>query len=91
MESSKFISKDQFQAGNTKRRLILSLCHQMPIERGFTKFNPATCRREVDFNRLNEFLTGSYSIYKKKLNYHTPEELSKVIIQFENILKGYLK
>ena len=59
--------------------------------KGFTKWDEATEKRVVDFTRLDEILCGPSSIYKKKLNYHTSDQLSRIIVQFENMLKGYLK
>lgn len=88
---AKRIPHIDFEAGQAKRRRIMSLCYQLPIDRGFTKFDTELRRRVVDMDRLNEFLQGKHSIFKKKLNYHTSPELSKVIIQFENMLKGYMK
>lgn len=84
-------SHESFTAGNVKRKRILSICYQLPDRLGFTKFDHQDNKTIVDLERLNQFLTGPKSIYKKKLNYHTPEELSHVIVQFENMLKGYLK
>jgi hypothetical protein len=84
-------SKEQYLAGNNKRRQILSICHQLPTDLMFTEFSPAKGKRVIDMYNLDQFLCGDKSIYKKPLNFHTPEELSKVIIQFENMLKGYLR
>ncbi len=86
----KLINKEEFLKGNNKRRRIMSICYQLPLVKGFTRFDDNTCKRVVNFEKLDEFLCGKHSIYKKPLNYHTPEELSKVIIQFENMLKGYI-
>jgi hypothetical protein len=88
--SSNYISRDLFELGNQKRKAILSLCYQLPYKFGFTRFDEALKRRIVDMDHLNEFLCGPKSIYKKKLNYHTPEELSKVIYQFQHLLNTYI-
>ncbi len=79
-----------YMAGNQQRRRIMSICHQLPPELGFTRWDEKEGCRVVDMHHLNSFLTGPKSIFKKKLNYHTPSELSKVIVQFENMLSGYL-
>ncbi len=80
-----------FERGNKKRRRILAICHQLPPQLGFTKWNEKRGKRVVDMNRLDDFLCSRKSIFNKKLNNHTSAELSRVIVQFENILKGYLK
>ncbi len=80
-----------FAAGQGQRRRILAICHQLPANLGFTKFDEHKGDMVVDMQRLDNFLCSSKSAYKKKLAYHTPLELSRVIVQFENMLKGYLK
>ena len=82
--------KSKYYGGNKKRRRILSICHQLPFHLGFTIWSDEKQRRVVDMKRLDEFLKEK-GHYKKALNYHTPEELSGVIVQFENMLKTYLK
>jgi hypothetical protein len=82
-------SHSDFKAGNRKRRRILSLCHQFPPHLDFTYWDTEKECRMVNMERLNTWLVEKGK-YNKKLNYHTPLELSKVIVQFENILKGYL-
>ncbi|MFK5855398.1 MAG: hypothetical protein QM503_04645 [Bacteroidota bacterium] len=83
-------NKTSFKAGNTKRRRILSLCHQLPPHLAFSYWSEPKQKRLVDMDMLNNWLVvkGPGST---KLNNHTPLELSKVIVQFENMLKGYLK
>lgn len=88
--SSNYIPRDQFLLGDKQRKAIFSLCYQLPYKFGFTRFDEIQKRRIVDIDHLNEFLTGPHSIYKKKLNYHTPEELSKVIFQFQHLLNTYI-
>jgi len=80
-----------YKAGDNQRRKILSICYQLPVELGFTVYDEKKGRRVVNMIRLNEFLNGPKSIFKKDLYRHDPKELSKVIVQFENILNGYLK
>ncbi len=77
--------------GHLKRRRILSICHQLPASLNLTKFDHNKGTMVVDIKRLDEFLCGTKSIYKKKFMDHTPAELSHVIVQFEHMLKGYLK
>ncbi len=92
LETLKKMTPDsEFARGNKKRRRILSICHQLPPEKGFTKWDETKGGRIVDMKHLDMFLCGQKSIYHKPLNHHTPAELSHVIVQFENILKGYLK
>lgn len=79
-----------FRAANKKRRRVLSLCHQLPEHLGFTHWDETKQSRTVDMDRLNNWLLERGK-YKKKLNHHAPLELSSVIVQFENMLKGYLK
>ena len=77
--------------GENKRRRILSICYQLPSHLGFTRYDAQKQRHVIDTVRLNGFLCSPKSIFKKPLNRHTSKELSKVITQFENMLKGYLK
>lgn len=82
---------ESLQQGENKRRRILSICYQLPSHLGFTRYDAQKQRHVIDTGRLNDFLCGPKSICKKPLNRHTPAELSKVIVQFESMLKGYLK
>lgn len=91
IERLKNMTSNEFERGNRKRRRILAICHQLPPELGFTRWDEAKGKRVVDMKRLDSFLCGKKSIYKKSLNQHSPAELSRVIVQFENMLKGYLK
>lgn len=91
MAKDQRITREQFLQGDNKRKAILSLCYQLPSEMGLVGWDDVKQRQVVNMAKLNAFLCGPKSIYKKKLNYHTPEELSKVIVQFENMLKGYMK
>lgn len=80
-----------YKDGDSQRKRILSICYQLPVELGFTRWSMVRGKRMVDMDRLNRFLTGPKSIYKKELMSHTPRELTKVIVQFENMLNGYYK
>jgi hypothetical protein len=80
-----------FADGNKKRRRIISLAYQMPPEMCLTRWDEEKGQRAIDMEALDAFLCGKHSIYKKRLNEHTPQELSKVIVQFENMLKSYLQ
>jgi len=80
-----------YAAGQKQRRRIMALCHQLPEHLGFTEIDSHSGERHINLQKLDDFLKGPKSIYKKRLKYHTPPELSRVIVQFENMLKGYLK
>ena len=66
-------SKDSYMKGNLMRRKILSLCYEL----GWT------CGNNVDFLKLNQWLI-KYSYLHKPLNYYTPDELPKLITQFQD-------
>lgn len=80
-----------FREGNKKRRRIISLAYQLPPEMCLTRFDEKKGQRVIDMENLDMFLCSKHSVFKKKLNEHTPQELSRVIVQFENMLKSYLK
>jgi len=75
---------------NKQRRRILSICYQMPPEKGFVKYDASAGKHTVDLERLDKFLCSPRSIYKKPLQKHSTKELSRVIVQMEGMLKGYL-
>jgi len=82
--------KTSFKAGQRQRRRIIALVHQLPPKLLFTYWSEEKQKRLVDMDKLNNWLIEKGK-YKKPLNDHTPAELSPVIVQFENMLKGYLK
>lgn len=84
------ISKEEFLKGDKKRKRILSLCYQLPTSMDITQFNPHTGKRFVNMVLLDMWLVEK-GPFKKPLNHHTVKELSHVIVQFENMLKSYLK
>lgn len=86
----KRIPKAEFVAGNTKRKRIMSLCYQLPESLGFVYLNTNEGKHSINMKRLDDWLTVK-GPFNKPLNYHTQKELSHVIVQFENMLKGYLK
>lgn len=73
-----------------KRRRILSICHQLPLHLGFTRWDGVKSKRVVDLDKLDSFLE-SRGKYKKGLQRHSNTELSHVIVQFEGMLKSYIK
>lgn len=77
--------------GDAQRKRIISICYQLPEHLQFTRWSQTRGKRVVDMVRLNVFLKGPKSIFKKDLNSHTPAELSRVIVQFENMLYGYMQ
>lgn len=64
---------------NRQRRKILSICHEM----GWKK------NGELDWERIENFLEKFGYLHKKKLNDYKPEELPKLVTQFEQLLKSY--
>jgi hypothetical protein len=80
-----------FREGNKKRRRIISLAYQLPPEMCLTRWDEKKGGLSIDMEALDAFLCGKHSIYKKRLNEHTSHELSRVIVQFENMLKSYLQ
>lgn len=82
--------KTSFKAGQRQRRRIIALVHQLPPKLMFTYWSEEKGKRLVDMDKLNNWLIEKGK-YHKPLNDHTPAELSPVIVQFENMLKGYLK
>lgn len=78
--------KTDFEKGDKMRKRILSLCY----EYGWTKYSKAKERHVVDFNRLNTWMSKS-SYLHKGLNQYSYAELPKLVTQFENVVKSFLK
>ncbi len=72
-------SKADFDRGQTQRRKILSLCHEL----GWT-YPTHGGRVTVNFVALDGWM-NKYSYLHKPLNYYTPAELPKLVTQFENM------
>lgn len=74
------VAKDQASA-NQMRRKIIAKAHNMGWE---------TTPGKVDIERLNAWCRTS-SYLKKELNEYTYAELPKLVSQFDNVYKSYLK
>ena len=63
------------------RKKVLSICHEMKwkLESG-----------KIDWEHLNDWL-DKYGYLHKSLNEYTEKELPKLVTQFENLLRDYLK
>jgi hypothetical protein len=73
-------SRADFMKGDTQRKKVLSLCHEL----GWTYLSTGG-RMVVDFHRLRAWM-DKYSYLHKPLNYYTPEELPMLITQFEEMV-----
>jgi hypothetical protein len=72
--------------GQQMRRRILSLCHTI----GWNSINPQTSKHEIDWDRLNGWMS-KYGYLHKKLNEYTFKELPRLVTQFEHMVKTTLK
>lgn len=63
------------------RKKVLSICHEMKwkLESG-----------KIDWEHLNDWLM-KYGYLHKSLNEYKEKELPKLVTQFENLLRDYLK
>ncbi len=81
----KMQSRESFMAGNKMRKRIFSLAHQY----GWTYYIPSKGRNVVNLDRLNGWMVD-YSYLHKPLNYYTPEELVKLVSQWERVVMSYI-
>jgi hypothetical protein len=67
------------------RKKILSVCHQLHWHKGTDENGKA----KLDWKRINDWCI-KYSPEHKTLNEHTIPELTKLVTQFESVLKHQL-
>ena len=76
------------------RGKILSHAHELGWHKKDAQGNlirdPTTNKPKIDFDRVNEWCT-KYGYLHKKLDRYTYEELTKLVWQFKEAYKGYLK
>ena len=76
------------------RGKILSHAHELGWHKKDAKGNlirdPATNKTKIDFERVNEWCI-KYGYLKKKLDKYTYDELPKLVWQFKEAYKDYLK
>lgn len=75
-----------FDKENNQHRLILSLCRQAQWTKPHSRYGEV-----VDLERLQSFLKSDKSPVKRPLKEMTKQELSKVIIALEGIVKHRYK
>jgi len=76
------------------RGKILSHAHELGWHKKDAQGNlirdPTTNKPKIDFDRVNEWCV-KYGYLHKKLDKYTYEELTKLVWQFKEAYKGYLK
>ena len=76
------------------RGKILSHAHELGWHKkdknGITIRDPGTQKPKIDFDRVNNWCI-QYGFGKKRLDKYTYEELPKLVWQFQQAYKGYLK
>lgn len=75
-----------FDKNNQQHRTILSLCRQAQWVKPHSRFGEV-----ADLERLHRFLKSDKSPVKKPLKEMTKQELSKIIIALEGIVKHRYK
>lgn len=78
--------KTDFEKGDKMRKRVLSLCY----EYGWTRHDAVKNKRVVDYAKLNAWLLKSGYLHKS-LNQYKYAELPKLVTQFENVIKSFLK
>ena len=78
--------KNDFEKGDKMRKRVLSLCY----EYGWTRHDVVKNRQAVDYPKLNAWMLKS-SYLHKSLNKYKYDELPKLVTQFENVVKSFLK
>lgn len=78
--------KTDFEKGDKMRKRVLSLCY----EYGWTRHDVVKNKRVVDYTKLNAWLLKSGYLHKS-LNKYKYDELPKLVTQFENVVKSFLK
>jgi hypothetical protein len=68
------------------RKKIIALAHQM----GWSAIHPTSGNKIADTKRINEWCK-KYGYLHKELNSYTIDELPKLVTQFENLYKSFLK
>lgn len=72
-------SRESFEAGNTQRRKILSMAHEL----GWSYLGRDN-KMVADIERINRWC-NEYGYLRKPLNYYTPDELPRLVTQFQNM------
>lgn len=84
-ECIKWLSEKMHKSGDKMRGKIFYYCHQM----GWTKVN-ASGKVVADGDRF-DFWALKFSYLRKKLNQYNYAELPKLVSQFEEVYKSFLK
>jgi hypothetical protein len=78
--------KPDAERANNMRKKIIALAHQM----GWSAYHPVSGRKVADMAHINEWCT-KYGYLHKPLNDYTLAELPKLVTQFDNLYKSFLK
>lgn len=74
------------QQANTMRKKIIALAHQM----GWSAIHPVSKNKIADIPRIDAWAI-KYGYLHKSLNNYTIQELPKLVTQFDNLYKSFLK
>jgi hypothetical protein len=78
--------KTDKERANPMRKKIIALAHQM----GWSTYHPDSGKKIADMPRINAWCS-KYGYLHKALNAYTIEELPKLVTQFDNLYKSFLK
>ena len=87
MKQYKVNSRD-FKKGDKMRKRLLSMCYQLGSP--WSNYDGMLDKMMINKSHLNNWMLKS-SYLHKSLNDYTYAELPKLITQFENLFKSYLK
>ena len=76
----------QFDKKNSQHLYLLSLCHQI----GWVQYHEGLAKNVPDLKALGSWI-HKHGYLHKSLKLYTPQELPKLIKQFENMVKNYTK
>ncbi len=76
---------DKERASNMRKKII-ALAHQM----GWSSYHPDSGKKIADMPRINAWCS-KYGYLHKELNSYTLAELPKLVTQFDNLYKSFLK